>query len=60
VPRPIARKESWPLRQHRQHRLQPLLGTCRGGREQVDSCRRNRDMPDLKAVVPSRLRIHYR
>ena len=22
-----------------------LLGTCRGGREQVDSCRRNRDMP---------------
>ena len=22
-----------------------LLGTCRGGREQVDICRRNRDMP---------------
>ena len=33
------------MRQHRQHRLQPPLGTCRGGREQVDSCRRNRDMP---------------
>jgi hypothetical protein len=30
---PIARKERWPLRQHRQHRLQPTLGTCRGGRE---------------------------
>ena len=37
-----------------------LLGTCRGGREQVDSCRRNRDMPDLRAVVLSRHRIHYR
>ena len=33
---PIARKERWPLRQHRQHRLR---------REQVDSSRRNRDMP---------------
>ena len=35
-------------------------GTCKGGREQVDSCRRNRDMPDLRAVVLGRLRIHYR
>ena len=30
------------------------------GASQVDSCRRKRDMPDLRAVVLSRLRIHYR
>jgi len=56
---PIARKERWPLRQHRQHRLRPYWAPA-GVREQVDICRRKRDMPDLRAVVLSRLRIHYR
>ena len=32
-PNLIARKERWPLRQHRQHRLQPPLGPCGRGRE---------------------------
>jgi hypothetical protein len=31
-----------------------------GGRKQVDSCRRNRDVPDLNAVALSRHRMHYR
>jgi hypothetical protein len=58
--RPIARKERWPLRQHRQHRLRPYWAPAGVGASQVDSCRRKRDMPDLRAVVLSRLRIHYR
>ena len=40
------RNERWSLRQHRQHRLRPPLGTCGVGASQLDSCRRNRDMPD--------------
>ena len=35
-------------------------GHLQGGASQVESCRRKRDMPDLRAVVLSRLRIHYR
>jgi hypothetical protein len=35
-------------------------GDVRTRESQVDSCRRKRDMPDLRAVVLSRLRIHYR
>jgi Transposase domain (DUF772) len=58
--RPIARKERWPLRQHRQHRLRPYWAPAGVGASQVDSCRRKRDMPDLRAVVLGRLRIHYR
>jgi hypothetical protein len=58
--RPIARKESWHLRQHRQHRLRPYWAPAGVGASQVDSCGRKRDMPDLRAVVLSRLRIHYR
>ena len=37
-----------------------LLGTCRVSASQVDSSRRHRDMPDLRAVAPSRHRIHFR
>jgi len=48
------------LRQHRQHRLRPYWAPAGVGASQVDSCRRKRDMPDLRAVVLSRLRIHYR
>jgi hypothetical protein len=48
------------LRQHRQHRLRPYWAPAGVGVSQVDSCRRKRDMPDLRAVVLSRLRIHYR
>ena len=58
--RPIARKERWPLRQHRQHRLRPYWAPAGVGASQVDSCRRKRDMPDVRAVVLSRLRLHYR
>src|ERR1700738_4486821 len=58
--RPIARKERWPLRQHRQHRLRPYWAPAGVGASQVDSCRRKRDMLDLRAVVLSGLRAHYR
>jgi hypothetical protein len=44
--RPIARKERWPLRQHRQHRLRPYWAPAGVGASQVDSCRRKRDMPE--------------
>ena len=57
----IARKEHLRQhRQHRQHRLRPYRAPAGVGASQVDSCRRKRDMPDLKAVVLGRLRIHYR
>ena len=52
--------EGGKYRQHRQHRLRPYWAPAGVGASQVDSCRRKRDMPDLRAVVLSRLRIHYR
>ena len=41
--RPIARKESWHLRQHRQHRLRPYWAPAGVGASQVDGCRRKRE-----------------
>ena len=58
--RPIARKERWPLRQHRQHRLRPYWAPAGVGASRSTSVVATGICRDLRAVDPSQHRMHYR
>src|SRR5271165_910155 len=51
--------ETWPLRQHRQHRLRPYWAPAGLGVHQLDGYRPKRHWRDPRNVVLSRVRAHY-